>query len=124
MKHTEIIKENIKELVNTFYPTILANKTTAPFFIEKLGADINSPIWQEHLELLANFWSTISIGNGTYNGNPLGAHFDLKLSVEAFQEWLRLFSDAVDKVYEPQAGAFFKQRSQIIARNFMLNLGI
>ena len=124
LKHSTITKENIKELVDTFYPTILSNSITAPFFIAKLGSDINSPTWQEHLELLANFWSSIALGDGNYNGNPLGAHFNLGLDQEAFKEWLRLFFEAIDKTYEPQAGAFFKERSQIIARNFMVNLGI
>ncbi len=124
MKYNTITQESIKKLVNTFYPTILADSITAPFFIAKLGDDINSPVWQEHLELLSNFWASIALGEGSYNGNPLAAHFDLELTREAFAQWLHLFSLAIDRVYEAQAGEFFKERSQIIARNFMVNLGI
>ena len=124
MKADRITKESINKLVRTFYPMILKNEITAPFFIAKLGDDINSKIWQEHLELLTNFWSTLALNDGNYRGNPLGAHFDLNLNKEAFSEWLRLFEIAIDKVYTPEAGAFFKERSQIIAHNFMINLGI
>lgn len=125
MKEKTITKENIKKLVHTFYPMILSDQITAPYFIAKLGSDINSPVWQEHLELLTNFWSSLALGDGTYTGNPLGAHFSLEgLDKEAFDRWLELFAKAIDKVYENSAGEFFKQRSQIIARNFMVNLGI
>ena len=125
MKANSITKESIDKLVRTFYPTILADEVTAPFFIAKLGSDINSPTWQEHLELLSNFWSMQALGDLSYRGSPLAPHFGLEgLNKEAFERWLELFEAAIDKVYEPQAGAFFKERSQMIARNFMINLGI
>ncbi|HHD75081.1 MAG TPA: group III truncated hemoglobin [Nitratifractor sp.] len=124
MKYNTINQESIAVLVKTFYPTILADKIVSPFFIEKLGDDINSPIWQEHLELLSNFWSSMALGDGDYNGNPLAAHFGMDLTKEAFAQWLHLFAVAIDRVYEPRVGDFFKERSQIIARNFMANLGV
>ncbi len=36
MKAKSITKENINKLVHTFYPAILADEVTAPFFIAKL----------------------------------------------------------------------------------------
>ena len=125
MKANTITKESIDRLVRTFYPTILADSITAPFFIAKLGADINSQTWQEHLELLSNFWAMQALGDLSYRGSPLAPHFGLEgLNKEAFERWLELFEAAIDKVYEPSAGAFFKERSRMIARNFMVNLGI
>jgi hemoglobin len=124
LKYNTINQESIAVLVKTFYPTILADKIVSPFFIEKLGDDINSPIWQEHLELLSNFWSSMALGDGDYNGNPLAAHFGMDLTKEAFAQWLHLFAVAINRVYEPRVGDFFKERSQIIARNFMANLGV
>ena len=125
MRVNNITKESIDRLVRTFYPTILADKITAPFFIAKLGSDINSQTWQEHLELLSNFWAMQALGDLDYKGSPLAPHFSLEgLNKEAFDRWLELFAAAIDKVYEPSAGAFFKERSQIIAQNFMRNLGI
>ena len=125
MKANTITKESIDKLVRTFYPTILADPITAPFFIAKLGSDINSQIWQEHLELLSNFWAMQALGDLSYRGSPLAPHFGLEdLNKEAFDRWLELFETAIDKVYEPSAGAFFKERSHMIARNFMVNLGI
>ena len=125
MKEQTITRENIKKLVHTFYPMILKDSITAPFFIAKLGSDINSPTWQEHLDLLSKFWAFQALGDLDYKGSPLAPHFSLEgLNKEAFDRWLELFAKAIDCVYEESAGEFFKQRSQIIAKNFMRNLGI
>jgi len=123
-RYNSITKESIRAMVDTFYPTILADPITAPPFIEKVGSDINSPQWQKHLELLTNFWAMSALGDLSYSGSPLAPHFSLNLSKEQFDRWLELFAKAIDRVYEPEVGEFFKQRSQNIARNFMINLGI
>ena len=120
-----ITSENISTLVHTFYPTILKDEIVGPFFIDKLGADISSKIWQEHLVLISNFWASVALGDATYQGNPLAPHFQMPgISAEAFERWLQLFAEAADRIYEPQVGEFFKTRSRIIAGNFMRNLGI
>jgi len=124
MKHKTITKESIRELVNTFYPTILADPVTAPAFIAKIGSDINSKEWQEHLELLTNFWAFSALGELEYRGSPLAPHFNLDLTKEHFDRWLELFFEAIDRVYEGEAAEFFKQRSTNIGKNFMRNLGI
>jgi len=123
-RYNTITKESIREMVDTFYPTILADPITAPPFIAKVGSDINSKEWQEHLELLTNFWAFSSLGEMKYRGSPLAPHFNLDLTKEQFERWLELFYEAIDRVYEDEAGEFFKQRSKNIAQNFMRNLGI
>jgi len=123
-RYNSITKESIRAMVDTFYPTILADPITAPPFIEKVGSDINSPQWQKHLELLTNFWAMSALGDLSYSGSPLAPHFSLNLTKVQFDRWLELFAKAIDRVYEPEVGEFFKQRSQNIARNFMINLGI
>ncbi len=123
-RYKSITKESIRAMVEAFYPTILADPITSPPFKEKVGSDINSKEWQEHLELLTNFWAMSALGDMEYKGSPLMPHFNLNLTKEQFNRWLELFFIAVDKVYEPNVGEFFKQRSQNIAQNFMRNLGI
>ncbi len=124
-KYNTINRESIRAMVESFYPTILADEITAPFFIAKIGSDINSKEWQEHLELLTNFWAFTALGDLSYTGSPLAPHFSLEgLDRKAFERWLSLFHEAIDRVYEAEVGEFFKQRSNNIARNFMINLGI
>ncbi len=125
MKEITINRENIQKMVDSFYPKVLKDEIVGPFFIQKLGSDINSKEWQEHLKLLGDFWAMTSLGDLTYQGSPLAPHFNLPgISKEAFIRWLTLFHQTVDEVYEGNAAEFFKQRSTNIANNFMINLGL
>ncbi len=78
MLNTQITKENLNKLVLTFYTRVLKDKELASFFIEKLGADMKSEIWQKHITLLTDFWYTISHGKGEYKGSPFAPHMQIK----------------------------------------------
>ena len=125
MQSNEITKENINKLVVTFYTKVLKDEKISPFFIEKLGADMKSEIWQKHITLLTNFWFTISFGRGEYNGSPFAPHMQISgLDRESFERWLKLFFEALDKIYVEDIAIKFKERASIIAGNFMRNLSI
>jgi len=125
MQHTTLTKESIETMVYRFYIKVLQDATVAPFFIAKLGDDIQSPIWKEHLALLVSFWSSIALGEGSYSGNPFAPHTQLgELKRETFQVWLRLFAETLDSCYTPEIAQIFKERSEMIAENFMRNLAI
>ena len=118
-----INNENIEKLVRTFYPSVLEDDIVGPFFIEKLGSDISSAEWEEHLLLLSQFWAFVALDDEVYAGHPLAPHFEMEgISRKAFARWLTLFYEAVDKVYTEDAGEFFKQKSADIAENFMRKL--
>jgi len=122
-KHNTITKENINEMVITFYTKILKEDgEVAKVFRDKLGEDINSEEWQEHIHILTNFWSMIALQDPAYQGNPLRAHFDLPLSRDKFGDWLVMFFEVIDTLYEAEVGVIFKSRAENIAMNFMRNL--
>lgn len=115
--------ENIERLVRTFYPMVLEDDLVGPFFIEKLGNDIHSDLWEEHLVLLSHFWAFVALGDERYDGRPMAPHFEIVgISRKAFEQWLKLFYEAIDKVYVPKSGEYFKLKSTDIASNFMRNL--
>lgn len=125
MQSNEITKENINKLVVTFYTKVLKDEKISPFFIEKLGSDMKSEIWQKHITLLTNFWFTISFGRGEYNGSPFAPHMQISgLDRESFERWLKLFFESLDKIYVEDIALKFKERASIIASNFMRNLAI
>ena len=120
-----ISDENIEKLVRTFYPMVLADALVGPFFVEKLGDDINSDVWEEHLVLISHFWTFVALGDERYKGRPMAPHFEIEgISRKAFEQWLKLFHEAVDKIYIPRSGEYFKLKSTDIASNFMRNLGL
>lgn len=115
--------ENIEKLVRTFYPTVLRDALVGPFFVDKLGDDINSDVWEEHLVLISQFWAFVALGDESYAGRPMAPHFEMEgISRKAFEQWLKLFAEAIDEVYLPNIGEYFKTRSVDIAENFMRNL--
>jgi hemoglobin len=122
---SEITKENLNKMVIRFYAKIINDDTVGPFFIEKLGDNLNNELWKPHIELLTNFWASIALGDQNYRGNPLAPHLQLEgLQRSTFEQWLNLFFETLDSIYEPHIAEQFKQRSTIIAGNFMRNLRI
>ena len=118
-------REHIERMVLTFYRKVLNDEIVGPFFIAKLGDDIESDYWKPHIDLLVNFWSTMILQDDSYHGNPMRPHFFIgELSHGVFKQWLKLFFETVDEVFIPKLGAEFKERSEMIAGNFMRNLRV
>ncbi|HEY9189340.1 MAG TPA: group III truncated hemoglobin [Sulfurovum sp.] len=125
MQATEITRENIRMLVMSFYAKIIKDETVGPFFIAKLGEDMSSEHWQSHLETIVNFWSSLAFGEPKYDGNLFLPHTRLgNLKRETFEQWLALFAETLDEVYVEAIAQKFKERSRLIANNFMNNLMI
>jgi hemoglobin len=125
MLHDELNKDNVNKLVVLFYKQTLGNEKLAPYFIEKLGDDLSNETWQKHIELLTKFWLTLLTGKGDYKGAPFPPHLEISnLDQEAFETWIKLFFSSVDKLYVEKIALKFKEKSSIIASNFMRNLGI
>lgn len=118
-------RENINKLVITFYTAVLENEKLAPFFIEHLGIDMNNETWATHMQLLTDFWSTLVMGVDDYKGFPFPPHAQMSgLDRESFETWIKLFFESVDNVFTEEIASKFKEKSSIIASNFMRNLGI
>jgi hemoglobin len=66
---------------------------TGPIFIDVLGKDMKNETWKAHIELLTNFWAAIALGESDYNRTPFAPHLEFadRLSVKAFERWLKLF---------------------------------
>ncbi len=125
MLEKQVTKENIHKMVVRFYAKVLKDEIVGPFFIEKLGDNLNNNTWKPHIELLTNFWASITLGEQTYRGNPFAPHLEIQgLQQASFRQWLVLFYETIDSIYEPETGDFFKERSSLIAGNFMRNLGL
>lgn len=125
MQAAKITHENIRMLIMNFYAKIINDEIVGPFFIAKLGEDIQSEIWQTHLETIIGFWTSLAFGQPKYNGNLFLPHTQLgQLKRETFEQWLKLFAETLDEVYIESIAEKFKERSRLIARNFMNNLMI
>ncbi|PHR72690.1 MAG: globin [Arcobacter sp.] len=125
MKYKEINRSNIEVLVKDFYSRVLLDKSISDFFISNLGSDMKSDLWKNHIKTLSDFWYKITLGEGSYRGNPFAEHLKLEgLKVQSFQSWLFLFFLSVDSIYSKDIALLFKEKSTMIAGNFMKNLGL
>lgn len=125
MQAEKISRDNIRTFVMKFYTKIIKDEIVGPFFIAKLGDDMQSERWQTHLEIIVGFWISLAFGNPKYSGNLFLPHTKLgQLKRETFEQWLKLFGETLDEVYVPNISNMFQERAKLIASNFMRNLGI
>ncbi len=69
----------IRRLVHTFYGRVLEDPDLGPIFTAAL-----SHRWDEHLDTMVDFWSSVVLRTGRYTGKPHVAHVDLALTPALF----------------------------------------
>jgi hemoglobin len=109
----------VRQLVETFYGRVLQDSDLAPIFREAL-----THRWNEHLDIMVDFWSSIALRTGRYQGKPHVAHAPFALTPELFGRWLALFEATAREVCEPDVADFFINRAQRIADSLQIGLGI
>ena len=126
MLTNEVTKENLNRLVISFYTKVLKDELIGPIFVDVLGKELNGEKWKAHIELLSNFWAAIALGESEYKSSPFAPHvaFRERLSIKAFEQWLKLFFETLNTIYEPQLAQQFLARSKNIAGNFIRNLNL
>lgn len=91
--HTEICtEEDIREMVDRFYGRVREDEVLGPIF----NGHIDD--WDEHLVRLTDFWSSMLLRTGRFDGAPMPRHIALPdLSAELFERWLSIFADSLDE---------------------------
>jgi len=125
MPYDVIDRESIKSMVHDFYSKILQDALLGPIFTRALGDDLSKGKWLEHFGTLDSFWLMIMTGKRGYNGDPFPPHAFLgPLEHEHFEIWLKLFKETVSEFYTPELAAKFYRKADILATQFIENLGI
>ena len=109
--------EYISILVDSFYDRIRSHQVLGPVFAETIGSN-----WQPHLEKMKDFWSSVAMSTGRYNGQPVPAHQKLtQVQQHHFGIWLDLFRQTlVETAPTPQAVEYFMERAERIARSLQM----
>ena len=116
-------RENLETLMVQFYKKALNDDTLGDFFVIELGADMANEEWQEHIELLVNFWATLFLDEERYKGDPYGPHFSIiGLKKEDFDKWMENFSQTADEIYIPEVSKKLKEKALIFAKEFVKRL--
>ncbi|MDB4291880.1 group III truncated hemoglobin [Maribacter sp.] len=105
-------RSDIMLLVRTFYTKIRRHEQLGPIF-ENVITD-----WEEHFELLSDFWETQLFLKRKYHGNPVTAHqevdkkVDYTITSEHFGLWLNLWFETLDELFEGETCWIAKNRAQ------------
>jgi hemoglobin len=114
-------KEDIILLVDTFYDSVKENPILG--YIFNKVATIN---WETHMPRMYSFWSSMLLGEQNYNGNPMEVHIALSkmtpLTETEFNEWLSLFTNSVDQLFEGKTANEAKLRAGNIARLMLFKI--
>jgi hemoglobin len=121
MKKDIETKADIALLIDTFYSKVRNNEIIGYIFNDIARVD-----WEHHLPVMYDFWESVLFHTGPYAGNPMVIHKNLHerhpLTAAHFSEWLRLFRDTVDELFEGNNAEIIKQRAQSIAMVMQLKI--
>ncbi|WP_291007671.1 group III truncated hemoglobin [Ferrovibrio sp.] len=117
----------IASVVHSFYDRIRRDEMLGPIFARAIPGD-----WGPHLAKMVDFWSSVLLATGRYDGRPMPAHIKLDIAErdsrheaidEAhFQHWLRLFEATVTELCPAPAAALFMDRARRIAASFVMGI--
>ncbi len=115
MKKDLYNREDVELLVDTFYDKVKANATIGYIF-----NDIAKVDWENHLPLMYSFWASILLGEHSFSGNPMDNHIQLSkiapMTDIEFSEWLNIFAQTTDELFEGEKAEEAKTRASNIAR--------
>jgi hemoglobin len=111
-----ITEESIRRMVDTFYDGVRRDEVLGPVFDRALDGG-----WDAHLPRMYDFWSTILLGTGRFQGNVFGKHMALAgITKEHFVRWLALFKDTVTRLYDEKSAASIIEIAERIAGSLQL----
>ncbi|HEX2842562.1 group III truncated hemoglobin [Hyphomicrobium sp.] len=114
-----ITEPMIHELVHRFYGDVRRDPLLGPVFNARVTD------WDEHLEKLCAFWSSVVLMTGNYKGRPMPVHIGIReISPEHFERWLKLFRTAARSVCPANAASLFIDRAEKIASSLYLGIAL
>lgn len=91
-------RQDVEQLVNTFYDKVKADATIGHIFHTIIGED-----WSHHLPIMYNFWETVLLGKAGYVGNPIKKHIELDKQIPLekahYDKWQALWNETVDTLF-------------------------
>lgn len=108
-------RDDIVLLVNTFYNSVKENNKLGNIFNDVAKID-----WYTHLPKMYSFWASLLLAEHSFSGNPMEKHIALSkitsMTEVEFSEWLLLFTNTVDILFEGEKATEAKLRAGNIAR--------
>ncbi len=111
-----LTEENIALLVRTFYSRAREDEMLGPIF------DVAVADWEHHLAQITDFWSSMMLKTGRYNGRPMRPHLMLPLTGAHFDRWLALFEPTTREIFDTDVADALILRARRIADSFEMGI--
>jgi hemoglobin len=113
-----ITEVQLRTLVERFYAKVRQDEVLGPVF------DAAVKDWPEHLDKLADFWSSVMLTTGRYKGNPMAAHIRQANSMTPamFDRWLALWGETAGELLSFEQAAAVRLKAERIAESLKLAL--
>ena len=115
-------RQDINRLVKTFYTKVRNHESLGPIF-NGIITD-----WDQHFEVLTDFWETQLFLKRIYQGNPVMAHQEVDdkignaVTSEHFGIWLNLWFATIDDLFEGENAWVAKNRAQKMSTMLFLKI--
>lgn len=115
-------RDDVFRLVSIFYGKVQKNEEIGKYFNETITD------WPAHLEKLTDFWETNLFFVSKFRGNPMQAHaevdekFENSIEMKHFGEWLNMWFETIDDLFEGDRANIAKNRARNMASNLFMNV--
>jgi hemoglobin len=99
-------KADVEKLVNSFYSKVLKDAVLSPLF-----ANMNS---EKHIPKLVLFWTFVLLDEPGYTTDVTKTHAHMPLKKEHFDNWIALFNETTNELFEGTNAEKAKQRAFLI----------
>ena len=108
-------RADIRQLINAFYEKMLADELVGYIFTDVVQIQLD-----KHLPHLYDFWENALFYTGAYKRDLMDIHLNLhfnmhRLEKEHFDQWLLLFNETTDELFEGEKATIAKERAKSIA---------
>lgn len=108
----------IATMVDRFYDKVRADEHLGPVFDQAVHD------WPAHKVVLRDFWSSMILRTGRYQGNPMRMHRALPPFPQAlFHRWLTLWRDTAREVFDAPTAELFIGAAERVAQGLSMGLG-
>jgi hemoglobin len=115
-KENALIEAAITTCVRQFYAKARQDEMLGPIFNDRIED------FDEHIGIVANFWSSVLLKTERYTGHPYPVHVPLPIELEHIGRWLELFTEAAQATLPPPYAEIALARARLMGDSFRVGL--
>ncbi|MDE1148671.1 MAG: group III truncated hemoglobin [Azospirillaceae bacterium] len=118
-----VTEDAIAALVAAFYDRARADALLGPVFLAVVGTAEEA--WVRHRARISDFWSSVLLSTGRYEGRPMVVHAGLpEIGPDHFRRWLTLFGETAREMFAAEAADRIVAAATRIGRSLQMGLAV